>query len=275
MSNQYTKKEYSYEEICYIINEYQNGVSYTKIGKKLKRQKNNIKQILIENNVWVKNKNKLKKDFSQYEIKLIIGKYNEGYSIKKIHNEFGFGLTPIKRILIENSIIRCGKSDGKKIILNNDLKIQIKDLYLNQYKSIFEISKETGLTESFINKYLSISDFRRNKSESASVGLVKRYRNMKYDEYLKIVDMYYKYNLDVLKITKKQPVDKLEYYEKRGNSGVNGAYHLDHKYSIIEGFKNKIKPEIIGNIKNLEFIPWEENLKKRAKCSITINELIN
>ena len=30
-----------------------------------------------------------------------------------------------------------------------------------------------------------------------------------------------------------------------------------------------------GGIKNLEFIPWEENVKKRTKCSITINELIN
>ncbi len=41
----------------------------------------------------------------------------------------------------------------------------------------------------------------------------------------------------------------------------------------IEGFRTNIKPEIIGNIKNLEFIPWEENIKKRTKCSITIEEL--
>ena len=32
---------------------------------------------------------------------------------------------------------------------------------------------------------------------------------------------------------------------------------------------------IIGNIKNLEFIPWEENVKKRTNCSINITELIN
>jgi len=29
----------------------------------------------------------------------------------------------------------------------------------------------------------------------------------------------------------------------------------------------------IGNIKNLEFISWQENIKKRTKCSITIEEL--
>ena len=71
-----------------------------------------------------------------------------------------------------------------------------------------------------------------------------------------------------------KPIYKLSNYGKRGVSGVNGNYHLDHKYSILEGYKNKISPEIIGNIKNLEFIPWEENIKKRTKNSITINELI-
>ena len=30
----------------------------------------------------------------------------------------------------------------------------------------------------------------------------------------------------------------------------------------------------IGNIVNLEFIPWQENVKKRTKCSITKEELI-
>lgn len=28
-----------------------------------------------------------------------------------------------------------------------------------------------------------------------------------------------------------------------------------------------------GDIKNLEFIPWLENIKKRTKCSITIEDL--
>jgi len=77
-----------------------------------------------------------------------------------------------------------------------------------------------------------------------------------------------------MRITNQQRIYELSNYQKRGNSGVDGAHHLDHKYSILEGFKNKISPTIIGDIKNLEFIPWEENIKKRTKCSITINELI-
>jgi hypothetical protein len=66
----------------------------------------------------------------------------------------------------------------------------------------------------------------------------------------------------------------LENYEKRGISGKIGAHHLDHKYSILEGFKNNINPEIIASLNNLVFIPWEENVTKRTKCSITKEELI-
>jgi TusA-related sulfurtransferase len=105
--------------------------------------------------------------------------------------------------------------------------------------------------------------------------LITRFRGVSYNEYLELVNDYKKYKNDVMRITKQQPIHKLINYEKRGNSGVEGAYHLDHKYSIIEGFKNNISPTIIGNMKNLEFITWEENIKKRTKCSITINELIN
>ena len=76
--------------------------------------------------------------------------------------------------------------------------------------------------------------------------------------------------------TKKEyDISEIKIIISKYKSGVNGAYHLDHKFSIIEGFKNNIKPEIIGSINNLEFIPWEENLLKRAKCSITKEQLIN
>ena len=131
------------------------------------------------------------------------------------------------------------------------------------------------MSKSFIDKYLQLSNIVRTKSEGVSVGLIRRYRDISYGEYLKIEGDYKKYKNDVMRITNQQRIDELSNYQKRGNSGVEGVYHLDHKYSILEGFKNKISPTIIGGIKNLEFIPWEENIKKRTKNSITINELIN
>jgi len=66
-------------------------------------------------------------------------------------------------------------------------------------------------------------------------------------------------------------VQKLNNIELRGNDW--DAFHLDHRFSIYEGFKNKIPAYIIGNICNLEMIPKYENLKKSTKCSISKEEL--
>lgn len=54
---------------------------------------------------------------------------------------------------------------------------------------------------------------------------------------------------------------------------ASGWFSPDHKFSIIEGFKNNISPEIIGNIVNLEFILASENLSKNSCCSIDKEEL--
>lgn len=61
----------------------------------------------------------------------------------------------------------------------------------------------------------------------------------------------------------------LENFDKRGPK----EYHLDHMYSVFEGFKNKIPLEIIGHICNLKMLPYNENTSKGGKCSITLDEL--
>lgn len=83
-----------------------------------------------------------------------------------------------------------------------------------------------------------------------------------------------KYKFLVWESTNRNDLTLLENYEKRGLAGVDGGYQLDHKVSIKFGFDNNIEPDIIGNINNIEFIPWEENLSKGSGCSITLEELI-
>lgn len=51
-------------------------------------------------------------------------------------------------------------------------------------------------------------------------------------------------------------------------------YHLDHKYSIQQGWQNKISPEIIGGYKNLRIIEGKTNRQKGNKCGITLEEII-
>jgi len=54
-----------------------------------------------------------------------------------------------------------------------------------------------------------------------------------------------------------------------------GFYHIDHKFSIYEGFKNNVPANIIAAKENLEIITEKENCSKQEKCSITLNELFS
>jgi hypothetical protein len=62
--------------------------------------------------------------------------------------------------------------------------------------------------------------------------------------------------------------------KKRGKCGIEGAYQIDHIFSIMEGFRNNIPSEIIGNKINLRLIPWMDNVKKSRKCDMTKEELL-
>jgi hypothetical protein len=78
-----------------------------------------------------------------------------------------------------------------------------------------------------------------------------------------------KYRRKVYYWTSKNNLPTLENYYRRGRFD----FHLDHKYSITEGFRNGVPPKIIGSIHNLQFIPYTENVSKGIKCSITLEEL--
>jgi hypothetical protein len=73
------------------------------------------------------------------------------------------------------------------------------------------------------------------------------------------------YSSKVRSITRLQNVSSLENFDKpRGICGTDGAYQLDHITSIKKGFLQRISPDVIGNISNLQFIPWKENRTKAS-----------
>jgi len=73
------------------------------------------------------------------------------------------------------------------------------------------------------------------------------------------------YKLDVQKITRHQSLHTLSNFNKRGRAGTKGAYQVDHIVSVKRGFDEGISADVIGNIKNLRCISWEENLQKGNK----------
>jgi hypothetical protein len=96
--------------------------------------------------------------------------------------------------------------------------------------------------------------------------LLETIYKISYEEYKKLLsnkEIYYK---EVIRVTNSQPLHLLEKYEKRGHFRTSKEpYHLDHIIPISYGFANGISPEVIGELKNLRFIPAIENIKKGSK----------
>ena len=84
-----------------------------------------------------------------------------------------------------------------------------------------------------------------------------------------IDDKWKEYKSLVLMETRRQPVETLEHFEKRGVWGKD-KYHLDHIVSIKDGYERGIDYKEIANIKNLRFIPSYENNKKGARSGTNI-----
>lgn len=57
---------------------------------------------------------------------------------------------------------------------------------------------------------------------------------------------------------------------QRGKAGEAGAYHLDHIVPKRFCFENNIPPHICAHVKNLQMVPWEENVANRNHLKGTI-----
>lgn len=127
------------------------------------------------------------------------------------------------------------------------------------------------------NKGLELTGYMSHRDQSGKknpyIQKILKEDNITYDEYLERFtdrELYYK---EVRRITNQQPIETLENYDKRGQG--SGNYHLDHIYPITMGFRRGIPAELIGDIKNLQFIPVEENLIKNSKVTEDAETTIN
>jgi len=94
----------------------------------------------------------------------------------------------------------------------------------------------------------------------------------------------YSYRISPEELTKYQKYNRIVMSETDKSLKKNGKYipdlylrgidfHLDHKFSIKQGFRQNIDPKIIGHYKNLCIIPSRVNHQKYDTCSITLKEL--
>lgn len=87
-----------------------------------------------------------------------------------------------------------------------------------------------------------------------------------------LIPAFTKYQRKVHHLTRIQNLSGLLNFEKRGPVD-KGGFHIDHKFSIKDGFLQGATPEEVSNIVNLEMLPALENIKKSIKSSWTLLEL--
>lgn len=85
---------------------------------------------------------------------------------------------------------------------------------------------------------------------------------------------FYRYKAIVLYLTTKYKKEITKGY-KSGLAGTAGAYHIDHMFSIMHGYEQKVSPLLIGSKENLEMLPWKENVSKHSSSSISLEGLLS
>jgi len=90
-----------------------------------------------------------------------------------------------------------------------------------------------------------------------------------WQQYIDELPEFQDYRRKVDHFTRMQQIEQLANHDKRGE------YHLDHKFSVAEGFRQGLPPEVIGHIVNLEFIPAADNVRKQSNCSIDKDVLLS
>ena len=225
------------------------------------------------------------KEFQNIKKETIKEKYGTEYVFQSEHFKNKRNETMIEKYGVFN-IMEC-KEYSRKVMLSckHTINLRYGVDYITQTEIFKNRSKQT-LLKKFGVEYAMQSDEVKNKSIQTSLknfGVPNPSMHSKIrkqvketminkglwcpDEMLTDLELYRR---QVWIETRKQDINSLKYSEKRGVKG----YHLDHRYSILEGFKNNILPSIIGDIKNLEFIPYFENCSKGRKCSVLLNEII-
>lgn len=245
-----------------LINLYLNtNLSTKEIMFKVKiKSESKFYKILNENNITLKNKK-----CDENSIKKILDLYlNKKITTKEISEQLNISKTNVIYTLNNNNV-------NLKRGVDTNIENKIIELYTSRLISLSKVAEIFQLTNTTICNILKRNNIKIRSYSQAKIALADE----DYEEYLKTIPEFIKYRRKVLWVTNQQEIQALQNFDKRGKAGQPGAYNLDHKYSIIEGFKNNIEPKVIGNIHNLEMLPWKDNVKKHKKCSITLDELIN
>ena len=208
------------------------------------------KEITYTSKRWYREANKKNK----LCVSCAVSKSMIGKTWDKLYTKEGVKLRKkksIKRMIGKNNIAKRKEVREKLSELQTGKN---NSMYGKRYKCSDEKKKN-------ISKALTGRKLTEEHKENTRIGVIEKQLGFKYDDWVDSIGEKKLYYNNVWRVTNNQPIEILENFDKRGRND----YHLDHKISISGGFRKDISPEIIGNIKNLRFIPYRENLSKGTK----------
>ncbi len=212
--------------------------------------------------------------------------YNFSRNIEEYNGErlCDYGCNFIARYLFSNNKFCCSRiasNCGNRKLLNRSIAEKLKN----------DIDKQTGKSKTklkadkaVITKVNDVDELGNNGFDRFSIKLKQTIENSRdengrtYQSRSKLTDeeFFLKpekeiYYIRVWEITDKQFY--LHFYDITNAHLRSTEYHLDHIFSVSEGFKHNIPPEIVAHHTNLRIIPQSENCSKQDKCDKTITQL--
>jgi hypothetical protein len=108
----------------------------------------------------------------------------------------------------------------------------------------------------------------RPKTLQSIIKQIETKTGYTYEKWQELKTEYRKYRQQVLVITRRQNKTNIKNFNIKQK-----GWHLDHIYSISEGWKNNVDPNIIGHFVNLRYITAKENCTKNKKSGFTKEKL--
>lgn len=139
--------------------------------------------------------------------------------------------------------------------------IKVKDRNINRSDNVAK-TKETCLLKYGVTNAAKHPEFSKKISD-ALIALGATPKELRNARRL--------YQDAVIKFTKQNWIAQFDNINP--NRLDRSVYHLDHIYSIHQGFKDNIPPYIIGHWTNLRLIPATENCSKGKRCDKTQKQL--
>jgi transposase len=229
-----------------IIEFYQSGGNISQAMKKFQIGESVFKRILEQHNVpYTPNNLRFEEQLKNLNLEYFKQLLTHG-SLNLIYKEMGINQDISKRIIEHYKLSYVMKFPK----LNNLDEETIENIMIGYYncKTNREISKELNVPGNLVKRFLKKNKKNRNHSP------VPPERIDEFMDYTKVVRKLTWFNILYQKLGKKE------------------GYHWHHKFSVLDGFRNNVPPDLIASRNNLELITASENTSIGWRSKITLEE---